>query len=174
MGLGYPESAGEPLKQGFEYFFGYMCQRHAHNHYPAYLWRNQERVKLEGNDGQETGKHYAPDLMEREALAFMRANRSHPFFLFFATTVPHLALQVPDDSLEEYRGTWEETAYDGKKGYLPQKYPRAAYAATVTRMDRTIGRFVDVLEELDLVNDTLVLLGSDNGSTYDVGGYDPL
>jgi arylsulfatase len=171
-GLGFPGSSGEPLRQGFDFFFGYNCQRKAHNHYPPELWRNAARIPLEGNDGSPTGKQYAPDLFEREALDFIRTNRRRPFFLFFATTIPHLALQVPEDSLEEYAGLWPETPYDGSRGYFPQNRPRAAYAAMVTRFDRSVGRIMDLLRRLELEEDTLVLFSSDNGPTYDVGGYD--
>ncbi len=171
-GLGFPGSTGDPLAQGFDHFFGYNCQRKAHNHYPAELWRNAERVRLEGNDGGPSGRQYAPDLFEREALDYIAANRARPFFLFFATTVPHLALQVPEDSLAEYEGGWPETPYDGGKGYQPHGRPRAAYAAMVTRFDRTVGRLTALLAKLGLERDTLVLFASDNGPTYDVGGYD--
>ena len=172
-GLGPPASEGDPNKQGFDRFFGYNCQRHAHNHYPTYLWRNDKKITIEGNDGGPTGKQYAPDLFEAEALDFIRANKDRPFFLFYATTVPHLALQVPDDSLAEYKGLWEDPPYDGKNGYQPQKYPRAAYAAMVTRLDRSVGRIVSLIKRLGLDDDTLVLVTSDNGSTYKIGGYDP-
>jgi arylsulfatase len=168
-GLGYPGSAGEPLAQGFDSFFGYNCQRKAHDHYPPELWRNRERIRL---DGGPAGRPYAPDLFEREALDFIAANRRRPFFLFFATTVPHLALQVPEDSLAEYAGLWPETPYDGGQGYRPQAKPRAAYAAMVTRFDRSVGRIMALLQKLGLDEDTLVLFASDNGPTYDVGGYD--
>ncbi len=171
-GLGYPGSPGAPLEQGFDFFFGYNCQRKAHNHYPPELWRNAARVSLEGNDGGPVGRQYAPDLFEREALDFITVNRERPFFLFFATTIPHLALQVPEDSLEEYAGLWPETPYEGGKGYLPHSRPRAAYAAMVTRFDRSVGRIMDLLRTLGLDKDTLVLFASDNGATYDVGGYD--
>jgi arylsulfatase A len=171
-GLGFPGSSGEPLAQGFDVFFGFNCQRKAHNHYPPELWRNAERIRLEGNDGGPTGRQYAPDLFEREALDFITTNRERPFFLFFATTVPHLALQVPEDSLAEYDGAWPETPYDGRKGYQPQSRPRAAYAAMVTRFDRSVGRIMALLGKLGLDEDTLVLFASDNGPTFDVGGYD--
>jgi arylsulfatase len=171
-GLGYPGSSGEPLRQGFDRFFGFNCQRKAHNHYPPELWRDRERVPLDGNDGGATGTTYAPDLFEAEALDFIAANRRRPFFLFFATTVPHLALQVPDDSLAEYAGLWPERPYDGGQGYQPQSRPRAAYAAMVTRFDRSVGRLMALLGKLDLDRDTLVLFASDNGPTFDVGGYD--
>jgi len=172
-GLGFPGSEGDPTKQGFDLFFGYNCQRHAHNHYPTYLRRNDKKIIIEGNDGGAAGKVYAPDLFESEALEFIREKKDGPFFLFYATTVPHLALQVPEDSLAEYRGLWPETPYDGKKGYLPQATPRAAYAAMVTRFDRSVGRIMAQIKELGIDRRTLVLLASDNGATYDVGGYDP-
>jgi len=171
-GLGYPGSPGEPNRQGFDLFFGYNCQRHAHNYYPAWLYRNHEKITLEGNNDGLTGRQYAPDLFESEAMNFIRAHKDDPFFLFFATTVPHLALQVPDDSLAEYKGRWEEKPYDGKNGYLPQSTPRAAYAAMVTRFDRSVGRMMALLKELGIENDTLVLFSSDNGSTYNIGGFD--
>jgi arylsulfatase A len=172
-GLGYPGSSGEPCKQGFDHFFGYNCQRQAHNHYPTYLWRNEEKVVLCGNDGGPTGRQYAPDLMEREAMEFISKHKDRPFFLFYATTLPHLALQVPEDSLDEYNGKWDDPPYDGKKGYFPQKYPRATYAAMVTRFDMTVGRMMNLLRRLDIDNETIVIFASDNGATYDVGGYDP-
>jgi arylsulfatase A len=172
-GLGFPGSEGVPNKQGFDLFFGYNCQRQAHNYYPKTLRRNEGMITLEGNDAGLTGKQYAPDLFEAEALDFIRSHREKPFFLHFVTTVPHLALQVPDDSLEEYKGKWDDPPYDGKNGYLPQKYPRAAYAAMVTRMDRSVGRIMALLKQLGLDRDTIVMVSSDNGSTYKIGGYDP-
>jgi arylsulfatase len=86
--------------------------------------------------------------------------------------VPHLALQVPPDSLEEYEGAFPETPYKGEKGYLPHWAPRAAYAAMITRMDREIGRLMALLKELGLDERTLVFFSSDNGATIDVGGAD--
>ncbi len=172
-GLGHPGSPGAPLEQGFDFFYGYNCQRKAHNHYPPEVWRNGARVRLEGNDGGPTGRQYAPDLFEREALGFIETHRARPFFLFFATTVPHLALQVPEDSLAEYAGQWPEAPYEGGRGYLPHPAPRAAYAAMVTRFDRSVGRLMARLRTLGLEEDTLVVFASDNGATYDVGGYDP-
>jgi arylsulfatase len=190
-GLGGPGSSGEPNRQGFDHWFGYLCQRHAHNHYPTYLWRNGEKVSLSDNTdfaahqrlekqpqdnaayARYAGKQYAPDLMCEEALAFIRENRRRPFFLYFATTIPHLALQVPDDSLREYLHRWPETPYLGQRGYLPHPTPRAAYAAMISRMDRDVGRLLALLDELGLAENTLVLFSSDNGATFDVGGYDP-
>ncbi|MBI4603746.1 MAG: sulfatase-like hydrolase/transferase [Planctomycetes bacterium] len=173
-GLGGPGSAGEPGRHGFDLFFGYLCQRQAHNHYPAHLWRNGEKVVLEGNvPGNLLGKRYAHDLMVEEALAAVRRSKDRPFFLYLPFHIPHVAIQVPEDSLAEYRGLWPDPPYEGGKGYLPHAAPRAAYAAMVTRMDRDIGRLLDLLDELGLARDTAVFFSSDNGPTHGgVGGSD--
>ncbi|HEY8505201.1 MAG TPA: arylsulfatase [Gemmataceae bacterium] len=187
-GLGGPDSTGLPTEQGFDSWFGYLCQAHAHNHYPSYLRRGAERVELknpefaahqrlkeapQGPRGYDRfkGTQYAPDLMAEEALRQVRAHKDRPFFLYYATTVPHVAIQVPDDSLEEYLGKFPETPYIGEKGYLPHPAPRAGYAAMITRMDRDVGRILDLIKELGLEDDTLVFFSSDNGPTYN-GGTD--
>lgn len=170
-GLGSPENTGDPAKQGIGHFFGYYCQAHAHNHYPRYVYRDGEKVELDGNDGSATGRQYTQDLFEAEALKFVREHRDRPFFLYLPFTVPHLALQVPEDSLAEYRGKFEETPYRGK-AYQPHDTPRAAYAAMVTRMDRTVGRLMDLLRDLKLADNTLVLFSSDNGAISGYAGTD--
>jgi arylsulfatase len=172
-GLGPPGSEGDPLAQGFDSFFGYNCQRHAHNHFPQFLYRNEKRITLEGNDGGDTGRQYSHDRFEKEALAVISSNDQRPFFLYLAFTIPHLALQVPDDSLAEYKGKWDDPPYKGGKGYSPHAHPRAAYAAMITRMDRSVGRIVERLDGLGLSKNTLVLFTSDNGPTYNrLGGSD--
>jgi arylsulfatase len=172
-GLGGPGSTGEPNRQGFDHWYGYLCQRVAHNHYPTHLWRDRRRENLDGNTwGNLTGRQYAPDLMADDALRFIKENRDRPFFLYFATPVPHLAIQVPDDSLAEYKGVWPDPPYEGGKGYLPHPAPRAGYAAMITRMDRDVGRILALLTQLDLDDDTIVMFSSDNGATYDIGGAD--
>lgn len=172
-GLGPPGSSGDPNRQGFDLFFGYNCQRHAHNYYPRYLWRNDRRVELEGNVEGPTGRQYSADLCTEEALRFIRENRSRPFFLYLPYTIPHLAIQVPDDSLAEYRGKWPDPPYTGDKGYQPHPAPRAGYAAMVTRLDRYVGRVLALLKELGLNDNTLVIFTSDNGPTYGrIGGAD--
>jgi arylsulfatase A len=191
-GLGGPGTTGEPNRQGFDHFYGYLCQRQAHNFYPDHLWRNGQKEMLEGNtyfsprqkfpadkDPADPasyeaykGQTYSFDVMLDNALRFIRESRGQPFFLYFAPTIPHLALQVPEDSLAEYEGAFPETPYLGDKGYLPHPKPRAAYAAMITRMDRGIGRIMDLLRELGLDGDTLVFFTSDNGPTFDIGGAD--
>jgi len=189
-GLGGPGSTGEPSRMGFDHFFGFLCQRVAHSHYPSYLWRNREKVMLDNeyvypheklpagadpNDPKSyaryIGTQYAGDLMADEALGFIRQHREQPFFLYLALTAPHMALQVPEDSLAEYLGQFPETPYTGAKDYLPHRAPRAAYAAMVTRMDSHIGRVTALVKELGLDNDTIVMFASDNGPTFN-GGTD--
>jgi arylsulfatase len=189
-GLGGPNDTGQPNKQGFDFFYGYLCQRVAHNFYPDHLWRNEEKVMLEGNTyfrahqklpedkdpddpasyAPYSGKQYSFDLMMDEALGFIRKHQEQPFFLYLPFTIPHVALQVPEDSLAEYEGAFPETPYKGG-GYLPHRTPRAAYAAMITRMDRGIGRIMALLDELGLDDDTLVIFTSDNGPTF-AGGAD--
>jgi arylsulfatase A len=191
-GLGFPGSEGDPLNQGFDRFFGYNCQRHAHNYYPTSLWDNARRLplrnapfaahqRLPGNaDALKSdsyasfaGQDYAPDLIRDAAVQFIRTNAARPFFLYFASTIPHLALQVPEDSLNEYRDRWPDQPYTGTNSYLPHRNPRAAYAAMVTRLDRDIGRLVDIVRELGLEQDTLFIFTSDNGPLYSrLGGTD--
>ena len=172
-GLGFVGSEGDPNRQGFDLFYGYNCQREAHNFYPTHLWRNERKVMLDGNNRGLTGRQYSHDLIETEVLRFISDNRDRPFFLFVPFTIPHLALQVPEDSLAEYRGRWEDPAYDGKNGYLPHPHPRAAYAAMVTRMDRSVGRIMDAIRAAGLDRETIILFTSDDGPTYDrLGGSD--
>ena len=172
-GLGYKGSTGDPNRQGFDLFFGYYCQIHAHNHYPRFLWRNGEKVALEGNDGGLTGKHYSADLFTEEAKRFIRENQNRPFFLYLAYTLPHVSIQVPEETLALYKGKLPETPYKARGHYLRHPYPHAGYAAMVTHLDMRIGEILQVLKELELDENTLVMFSSDNGPTYDrVGGAD--
>ncbi|MGH7821764.1 MAG: arylsulfatase, partial [Candidatus Binatia bacterium] len=188
-GLGAVGSTGDPRQQGFDRFFGYNCQAVAHNSYPTSLWSDDERVTLNnppfsarqklppGADPKKpetyarfSGTDYAPDLIAEQARQFLRANRERPFFLYFPTTVPHLALQVPDDSLAEYAHAFPEEPYVGDRGYLPHRTPRAAYAAMITRLDREIGRLLALVDELGLRENTIVVFTSDNGPLFDRHG----
>ncbi|TDI41398.1 MAG: N-acetylgalactosamine-6-sulfatase [Acidobacteria bacterium] len=189
-GLGWVGSSGDPNEQGFDHFYGYICQRIAHNYYPTHLWRNGEKVRLDNEDfsprqklpeGADptsassyegySGRDYAMDFLTEEALAFVIENRSRPFFLYLPYVVPHLALQVPGDSLAEYENAFDEEPYLGDNGYLPHPKPRAAYAAMITRMDRDIGRLLELLDALGLAENTVVMFSSDNGPSW-VGGVD--
>lgn len=191
-GLGPVGSTGDPAKMGIGRFFGYNCQAVAHNYYPTSLWDNDRRVSLRNpkfsayqklspaddpNKPETYAKFsatdYAPDLIAERARRFVRDNKDLPFFLFFPTTVPHLALQVPDDSLKEFLGKFPETPYRGDRNYLPHPAPRAAYAAMISRLDREVGRLLDLVAELGLDENTIFVFTSDNGPLYDrLGGTD--
>ncbi len=169
-GLGRVGTTGDPQKQGFDHFFGYICQRQAHTYYPNHLWRDGEVFWIEENkDGAE--RVYSLDLIAQEALKFIRTNKDKPLFLYVPFTIPHVALQVPKDSLAEYKDQWPDPPYDGKKGYVAHPHPRACYAAMVTRMDKYVGQITTLLDELGLEENTLVIFASDNGPTY-AGGSD--
>jgi len=169
-GLGRVGTTGDPNKQGFDHFYGYICQRQAHTYYPNHLWHDGKIEWLDANkNGQE--KVYSHDLIAAEALKFIKANKDRPFFLYVPFTIPHVALQVPEDSLAEYRGKWPDPPYKGDKGYFPHPNPRACYAAMITRMDKDVGRIMALLKELGLSNNTLVIFTSDNGPTFN-GGSD--
>lgn len=191
-GLGAFDTSGSPLKQGFDYFFGYNCQRHAHNYYPTYLWENDKKVPLDNpeispyqkfpsdldplnpeNYEKYIGKIYSPDLIAEKARNFVIKNKDKPFFLYWATTVPHVALQVPHDSLSEYTGKLDDKPYLGENSYLPHHSPRAAYAAMITRMDNEIGKMVSLITSLGLEENTIFIFTSDNGPVFKVGGADP-
>ena len=169
-GLGGPGTAGAPNKQGFDYFFGYLDQIHAHSYYPSYLWRNHQMVNLEGNR-DEARQTYSHDLIAKEALAFVDRNKQRPFFLYLAYTIPHAELAVPPDSLNQYEGKFPEKPFEAGN-YAAQKTPHAAFAAMVSRMDRDIGRLFAKLKELQLDESTIVLFSSDNGP-HKEGGADP-
>jgi arylsulfatase A len=169
-GLGRVGTTGDPNKQGFDHFYGYICQRQAHTYYPNHLWRDDKIEWIEENkDGKEGA--YSHDLIAEEALKFVRANKDGPFFLYVPFTIPHVALQVPEDSLAEYKGKWPDPPYTGDKGYFPHDNPRACYAGMVTRMDRDVGRITALLKELGLEENTIVMFTSDNGPTFN-GGAD--
>ena len=164
-GLGAVGSTGDPLNQGFDRFYGYNCQRHAHNLYPKYLVNDQENELLEGNTRGLTGETYAPQRIADEMLGFIRNNSKKPFFLYYPTALPHLPLQVPKEELTKYKGLWPETPYSGRS-YQPHPAPRACYAAMISFLDKQIGRLMSLLKQLDLDQNTIVLFTSDNGSTH--------
>ncbi len=188
-GLGGPGSTGQPLEQGFQRFFGYNCQAHAHSYYPSYLWSDGQRIALnndppipghaslaEGADPADPrsydrfkGQDYAPDRINKQALEFIRANKAGPFFLYYPTIIPHVALHVPDQELAPYLELgWNDPPFSRATGYgyTPHFTPRAAYAAMISRMDRSVGKVLDLLDELNLSQNTIVVFSSDNGTTH--------
>jgi arylsulfatase A-like enzyme len=150
-GMGMFDTTGSPLKKGFDRFFGYNCQRHAHSYFPTYLYDQDRRIALEGNDGKKTGATYAQNLIQREAERFIRDHKDGPFFLFYAITLPHGRHEI--DSFGEYADR-------------PWTDQQKAYAAQVTRLDADVGRLLALLRELGLDERTLVMTSGDNGSSF--------
>lgn len=189
-GLGMSNTTGDPNKQGFDYFYGYLDQKQAHNYYPSHLWENGRRDVLNNplidvhaaplKDATDTaafnrykGNDYALDRLMEKGLRFIRQHKNTPFFLYLPLTAPHLSLQAPDAAVHEYVGHFDEQPYLGQKGYVPCRYPRSTYAALITYMDKQIGRLLELIKELGLDENTMVLFSSDNGATFDTGGADP-
>ena len=190
-GLGAPETEGVPNLQGFDYFYGYNCQRQAHNLYPPYLWENNNkslldneiippRTKLDSlsDPYDETSyakfrqKEYAPKKMLEKAIAYIRENKDVPFFMYYASPLPHLPLQVPKEYVDKYRKQFgEEEPYLGERGYFPNRYPRATYAGMISYLDDQIGELIEVLKEEMIYDNTIIVFSSDNGPTYS-GGVD--
>ena len=181
-GIGEIDEPGFPLEQGFDQFFGYLNQTHAHNYYPEFLWRNRDTVRLDNvvqavpreyasfTGGYATQKvAYSPDLLTEEALDFIEENQQEPFFLCLTLTVPHANNEARGKGMEVAGG---ETPDYG--AYADKDWPEAqkGTAAMITRMDRDIGRMLDALQEYGIEENTLVLFTSDNGPHRE-GGNDP-
>ena len=180
-GLGIAGTAGQPDRQGFDHAFGVLDHRHAHRQYTDHLYRNAERVPV------DLERDYTNDLFTRETETFITSGDSRPFFVYLNYTVPHAELRAPEDSLAPFRGRFPEQPFSNPKadalpsgaqptgaslGYRSQPTPRAAFAAMITRMDRDIGRLLDVIRSRGLDSRTLVMFTSDNGPHRE-GGADP-
>ena len=153
-GMGMFDTPGSPLKVGFDHFFGYNCQRHAHSYFPTYLYNDDQRFELPGNDGKGVGQTYAQDLIADESLRWVRqqAQAGKPFFLFYAITLPHGRHEIDDFG-----------EYADRPGWTPAQ---KAYAAQVTRLDSDVGRLLDLLKELKIDERTIVFVAGDNGSSF--------
>ncbi len=190
-GLGAPLTEGIPNKNGFDFFYGYNCQRQAHQLYPKHLWINEEKDWLNNeivapNTKLDKGvdiftlesyqkydqKDYAPAKMQTEVLRFIENNKDQPFFMYYASPLPHLPLQVPQEYVDRYVKIFgEEEPYLGDKGYFPNRYPHAAYAGMITYLDDQVGEIVAKLKELGIYENSLIVFTSDNGPSY-TGGVD--
>lgn len=192
-GLGPVGSSGVPNHQGFDLFFGYNCQAIAHSYYPPFLWRNGKRIPINakpipGHARQHEGtvkmadwigETYSSKPILEEALHFIEEHRNQRFFLYLPFTEPHVAIHPPAALVAEYPEGWDDQPYRGESGYLPQPRPRAGYAAMITDLDRHVGAVLDKLSETGILEDTLVIFTSDNGTTHDgrggkfgIGGVD--
>jgi arylsulfatase A len=193
-GLGGPGSSGAPNFQGFDHFYGYNCQRVAHNYYPTHLWRNHDVDVLHGNDHfrahqripeplateaeyaeRYAGNDYAPEEIALEAENWIAAHKKDrpddPFFIYYASIIPHVALQAPAEWVDRYPRDWDPEPYLGQRGYLPNPRPRATYAAMISFLDDVVGRLRAAVEAAGEADNTLILITSDNGTTFN-GGVD--
>ncbi len=187
-GLGMVNTTGHPLKQGFDYFYGYLDQKQAHNFYPTHLWENEKwdslqnpyidvHRKLDSTKATVAdfnyfkGKDYAPEKMTEKALAFINKNKQQPFFLYLPYTIPHVSLQLPDAYVNKYVGQFKEAPYYGQKGYASTKYPLSTYAGMISYLDEQVGIIMQKIKQLGLDNNTIIMFSSDNGATF-AGGVD--
>lgn len=160
-----------PNKKSFDHFFGYLAHKEAHRHYPKQLYRNGEVVKLQGNEGKR-GKVYAEDLIAEEVYEFVENNKDKPFFLHWASGIPHADLACPQEEIDPWIGKLGKEKSSGGGGYAAVKHVKATHVAMITRFDRQVGKLLDQLKELDLDRKTFIFFSSDNGSHFE-GGYNP-
>ena len=181
-GLGAPDTEGAPQNQNVDEFFGYNCQRQAHNYYPYHLWRNGEKIMLDGNKDKNEND-YAPYIIHKEAIDFIKENKDTTFFMWYTSVLPHAELKVPEKELESFVGRPElelERSYAGcdegmyykNGGYGSQQYTHAAFAAMVSILDKQVGDICRTLDSLGIADNTIIVFTSDNGP-HQEGGADP-
>lgn len=193
-GLGYPGSEGTPNKQGFDEFYGYNCQRQAHTYYPAFLYKNEERVYLNnkvidphtarllpGEDPKDIANYtryeqqdYANDFIFGELMSFVENNKQKPFFAMYTTPLPHVSLAAPKEWVDYYVEKFgDEEPYTGTAGYQICRYPHATYAAMISYFDDQVGKLVQKLKDDGIYENTLIIFTSDNGPTFNGGSDSP-
>src|SRR5262249_46052571 len=170
-GLGEAGTDGHPNKRGFDYFFGYLNQTHAHNYYPDYLWRNEEKAAIPGNvqtgGGASKSENYAPDLFLAESLSWLEKHKDGPFFLYLAFIQPHA-----NNERGKAEGNGMEVSSDEPYSRESWPQPQKNHAAMITHLDTCVGQVLAKLKELKLDDDTIVFFSSDNGP-HKEGGADP-
>ena len=192
-GLGAPQTHSIPTKMGFDFFVGYNCQRQAHTYFPVHLYKNEARLYL-GNDTVAPNtkldkgadpydlksyakydlQNYSSKVMFDEMTGFVEDNKDNPFFVYWASPIPHAPLQAPKRWVDYYvKKFGDEEPYIGNKGYFPSRYPRATYAAMVSYLDENVGKLVQQLKDLGVYENTLIIFTSDNGATYNGGTDSP-
>ncbi|WP_346236173.1 arylsulfatase [Niabella insulamsoli] len=187
-GLGAPFTSGLPNRQGFDYFYGYICQRQDHTYYNGHLWENEDRVALSNKivapdttlpktadlmDPKTYApfqqKDYGPDFLIKAALNFIDKNKEQPFFLYYPSPLPHVSLQAPERLVDYYHKKFgDEKPFRGGS-YFPCRYPRATYAAMITLLDEQVGQIVDQLKKNGLYENTIIMFCSDNGPAFNAG-----
>lgn len=192
-GLGAPHTKSVPNNFGFDYFYGFNCQRQAHTYYPVHLYENKVRVHLDNdtiapNTKLDKGvdpydeasyskynlKEYASEMMFNKITKFVDDHKEGPFFMYWADPIPHAALQAPKRWVDHYvKKFGQEEPYLGNRGYFPHKNPRAAYAAMVSYLDENVGKLVAQLKKEGIYENTLIIFTSDNGPTFNGGTDSP-
>ena len=192
-GLGAPQTHSVPTKMGFDYFFGYNCQRQAHTYNPVHLYENEKRFYL-NNDTIPPHKglskdsdplaissyekynqpDYSPSLIFDKMMSFIEANKKEPFFVYWASPIPHVPLQAPKNWVDYYVkkfGDEKPHYFRGEGGdYFPTRYPHATYAAMISYLDENVGKLVAYLKKEGLYDNTLIVFTSDNGPSSAGGG----
>lgn len=192
-GLGAPHTHSVPNDMGFDFFYGYNCQRQAHTYYPLHLYKNRNRLQLKNDTiaphtafdieldslnpksyAKFTQPDYTPDLMFKEITGFVKSQGKDPFFLYWATPIPHVPIQAPQKWVDYYIDKFgDEAPYLANKGrgYFPHRNPRAGYAAVVSYLDENIGKLIQQLKDQGVYENTLIVFTSDNGPSF-TGGSD--
>jgi arylsulfatase A-like enzyme len=188
-GLGAPYTQGHPNRQGFDYFYGFICQRQDHTYYSGHLWENEDRVPMDNKiidpavylpkgldslDEKNYDKYqqndYTPDFLINAALKFIDKNKDKPFFLYYPTPLPHVSLQAPKDLVAYYHKKFgDEKPFTGDGSYFPCRYPRATYAAMITLLDKQVGQLIKKLKDEGVYDNTIIMFCSDNGPAYNAG-----
>lgn len=167
-GLGDIGTEGAPWKQGFDEFVGYLHQAHAHYFYPHYIYDNDRQLPLEGNEGEGRGT-YSHDVIAERALRFIERNKDQPFFCYAPFTIPHAEYVAPDDEIyAKYSGKFDELELPENRNrpgrLIRPEEPHATLAAMITRLDREVGRILQLIADLGLEEETIVFFTSDNGA----------
>jgi arylsulfatase A-like enzyme len=182
-GLGMHNTEGLPNRQGFDYSYGYLDQKQAHNFYPTHLWENGQwdslhqpfinvHKKLDPATANDLdfeyfkGKKYSQEIMTEKAMQFIDNNVNKPFFLYLPYTIPHVSLQLPDEEVAKYIGQFNESPYYGTQGYASTKYPLSTYAAMISYLDAQVGIVMQKIKDAGLDEHTIIFFSSDNGATF--------
>jgi arylsulfatase A len=174
-GLGFHQNSGDPNKKGFDLFYGYNDQSQAHDYYPIYLWKNQEKIDLAMNKISDS--IYSAALIQQQALQYIQQAQDKPFFLYLSYTLPHGDVIGPHDSLYQYyKQKFNEAPLNGAAlktrphNMKSEPYPHAQFAAMIGRLDRYVGDIVKAINEKGLAENTLIIFTSDNGPHRENGG----
>jgi arylsulfatase A-like enzyme len=172
-GLGEEGDEGDPQRQGFGFFYGFLNQVHAHNHFPSFLWRNGVReslpnvVKLVGDHGggyATEARVYADDVFTEEALKFIGEEAEQPFFLYLSYVLPHA-----NNERTRELGNGAEVPDYGPYSDQSWELPNRGQAAMISRLDGYVGRILAELNRLGKDRQTLVIFSSDNGPHQEAG-----